>query len=153
MRTTIDPAPKSIPPSSILRAQRKQRNVRGVTRGVTHDDIGDPTTEDETVRAKHPDIVFSLDDPLRNRNLVLALLRPVRVPVLCQVLARDLVGKCLVRFGEFDELRVGFFLSLILRELDFVRVAMRLHKSATRTEMMGGQRFRTIATRAFCNVS
>jgi hypothetical protein len=60
------------------------------------------------------------------------LLRPVRVSVLCQVLARDLIGKSFVRFGEFDELRVGFFLSLILRELDFVRVAMRSQVSNKR---------------------
>jgi hypothetical protein len=100
------------------------RNLDGATEGVTHDDIGDPTAQNETVRPKNPDIVLPFDDPLRDRNLVLTLLRPVRVPVLGQVIARDLIGKSLVRFGEFDKLGVGFFLSLIFRELDFVRVAM-----------------------------
>lgn len=61
--------------------------------GAIYDSPGDTTTQDETIRAKNPDVVLAFDDPLGDSDLVFALLGSIWITVLCKVLADALIGE------------------------------------------------------------
>jgi len=90
---------------------------------MTYNDPRDSDTENKTISSQYPDSVLSLNDPLGDSNLIFPLLRSIGVSVLCQVLSCDFVGERFVGFCKIDIFRFGFLFSLIVGELDFVRVA------------------------------
>jgi len=115
---------------------------------VTYNDPRDSDTKNKAIGSQYPYSILSLNDPLGNSNLIFPLLGSIGVSILCQVLSCDLVGECLVGFCKIDVFRFGFLFSLVVGELDFVRVATLSvlvdHKSIEE---------RTIVARVSCNVS
>jgi hypothetical protein len=90
---------------------------------MTYNDPRDSDTKNKPISSQYPDSILSLNDPLGNSNFVFPLLRSIGVSVLCQILSCDLVGECLVGFCKIDIFRFGFLFSLIVGELDLIRVA------------------------------
>ena len=134
MRTTIVPN---------LSADTRLRKIE-----VTYNDPRDSNTKYKTISSQYPNPILSLDDPLGNSNLVFPLLGSIGVSVLCQVLSGNLVGECLVGFCKIDIFRFGFLFSLVIGELDFIRVA-KLSALARYKSTEG----HTIVARVSCNVS
>ena len=108
-RTTIVPDPSA--------------HIRLRKTAVTYNDPRDSNTKNKTICSQYPDSILSLNDPLGNSNLVFPLLRSIRVSILCQVLSCHLIGECLVGFCKVDIFRFGFLFSLVVGELNFVRMA------------------------------
>jgi hypothetical protein len=90
---------------------------------MTYNDPRDSDAKNETISSQHPDPVLSLNDPLRDSNLVFPLLRSIGISILCQVLSCNLIGKGFVGFCKIDIFRFGFLFSLVVGELDLIRVA------------------------------
>lgn len=95
--------------------------------------------EHEAVRAEHPHVVLALDDPRRERDAERHLLAPVGVAVQLEVLARGLVGECLVRLRELDVVRIDLLLGLVRGIHKLVRVELHAELAVAAADLLLGR--------------
>ena len=91
---------------------------------MTYNNERDPTAQHQPISRQHTIPITALDDPLRDRDFILPLLRSIRIPIFRQIVPSHLVGQGLVRLGEFYKLGVCVALRLVLSQPDLVRVTI-----------------------------
>jgi hypothetical protein len=134
-RTTTCPARVPDEEHRDERGQRRREESGLIkSRRGTYNKPGHEPAKDEAIDGQHPAAVRALDDPLWDRDNVLALARAVRVAVELEVLADGLVRQRLVGLCELDKLVVDVLARLVRSEPDLVRVTGRAQEGPVRTE-------------------